>query len=143
MKATLKDALKIAMKAQDRLRLDTIRALLTEIQYEEMQKSVDDLSPTECTAILQREVKKRNEAMQFEEQAGRGDAKAKLACEIAIIEEYLPKQLSAEQLEKVILDFKASTPGAALPLVMKHLKENYSGQYDGKSASDIAKRVLG
>ena len=143
MKATLKDALKTAMKAQDRLRLDTIRALLTEIQYEEMQKSVDDLSPTECTAILQREVKKRNEAMQFEEQAGRDDAKAKLAREIAIIEEYLPKQLSAEQLEKVIVDFKASTPGAALPLVMKHLKENYAGQYDGKSASDIAKRVLG
>ena len=143
MKATLKDALKTAMKAQDRLRLDSIRALLTEIQYEEMQKSVDELSPTECTSILQREVKKRNEAMQFEEQAGRSDAKAKLATEIAIIEEYLPKQLSAEQLEKVIVDFKASTPGAALPLVMKHLKENYAGQYDGKSASDIAKRVLG
>ncbi len=142
MKATLKEALKTAMKAQDRLRLETIRALLTEIQYEEMQKSVDELSPTDCTLIFQREVKKRQEASEFEEQAGRADAKAKLAAEIAIIEQFLPKQLSADQLEKAIVEFASSTPGAALSAVMKHLKEKYAGQYDGKAASDIAKRVL-
>ncbi len=143
MKAQLKEALKTAMKAQDRLRLDTIRALLSEIQYEEMQKSVNDLAPAECTTVLQREVKKRAESIQFEEQAGRAEQKAKLTQEIAIIEEFLPKQMSAQELEKIITEFKASTPGAALPLVMKHLKENFAGQYDGKSASEIAKRVLG
>lgn len=143
MKAALKDSLKSAMKAQDRLRLETIRALLTEIQYEEMQKAVEELSAAECTVIFQREVKKRQEAMQFEEQAGRQEAKEKLAGEIRIIEEFLPKQMTPEQLEKIILEFKSSTPGAALPLVMKHLKEKFAGQYDGKSASEIAKRVLG
>jgi uncharacterized protein YqeY len=143
MKKKLKEELKVAMKAQDRLRLDTIRAVLSEIQYEEMQKSVDELSDAECLAVAQREVKKRNEALQFTEQAGRAEEKQKLLAEIAILEFFLPKQLSSEDLEKIVVGLKDSTPGASMPIVMKHLKENYAGQYDGKSASEIVKRVLG
>jgi uncharacterized protein YqeY len=143
MKSTLKDALKTAMKAQDRLKMETIRSLLSEIQYEEMQKSVNDLAPNDCTLVLQREVKKRVEAIGFEEQANRPEAKAKLQSEIAIIEEFLPKQLSPEALEKILVEYKASTADAAMSTAMKFLKEHYPGQYDGKSASEIAKRVFG
>ena len=143
MKTILKEALKVAMKSQDRLKMETIRSLLSEIQYEEMQKSVNDLSEAECGVILQREVKKRHEAISFEEQANRQEAKAKLVSEIAIIEEFLPKQLSADALEKILSDYKTSTPGAVMGTAMKFLKEKYAGQYDGKSASEIVKRVLG
>jgi uncharacterized protein YqeY len=143
MKAQLKEALKTAMKAQDKLRLETIRAALTEIQYEEMQKSLNDLGPTECLQVVQREVKKRQEAIQFEEQAGRIEEKKKLVNEIAILEEFLPKQMSSEELEKIVVSLKEQTPGLSLNVVMKHLKDNFTGQYDGKSASEIAKRVLG
>ncbi len=143
MKATLKEALKGAMKAKDKISLDTIRSVLTEIQYEEMQKSIEDLGATECLQVVQREVKKRLEAIQFEEQAGRAEQKAKLQAEIAVLENFLPKQLSSDELEKIIVHLKESTPGLALNLVMKHLKDNYAGQYDGKSASEIAKRVVG
>jgi uncharacterized protein YqeY len=92
---------------------------------------------------LQREVKKRYEAISFEEQANRQEAKAKLVAEIAIIEEFLPKQLSADALEKILSDYKTSTPGAVMGTAMKFLKEKYAGQYDGKSASEIAKKVFG
>jgi uncharacterized protein YqeY len=143
MKATLKDALKTAMKAQDRLKMETIRSLLSEIQYEEMQKSVAELSASDCTLVLQREVKKRTEAIGFEEQANRPEAKAKLEKEIAIIEEFLPKQLTTEALEKILVEYKTATAGAAMSTAMKFLKEQYPGQYDGKSASEIAKRVFG
>lgn len=143
MKATLKEALKSAMKAKDKISLDTIRSVLTEIQYEEMQKSVEELGATEYLQVVQREVKKRLEAIQFEEQAGRAEQKAKLQAEIAVLENFLPKQLSSDELEKIIVHLKESTPGLALNLVMKHLKDNYAGQYDGKSASEIAKRVVG
>jgi uncharacterized protein YqeY len=143
MKATLKEALKAAMKSQDRLRMETIRALLSEIQYEEMQKSVAELAPADSAVVLQREVKKRQEAIGFEEQANRPEAKAKLQSEIAIIEEYLPKQLSAEALENVLVEYKNANPGAVMGLAMKFLKERYAGQYDGKSASEIAKKVFG
>lgn len=143
MKAILKDALKTAMKSQDKLRMETIRSILSEIQYEEMQKSVDELSSNDCSLILQRELKKRQEAIGFEEQANRPEAKEKLLGEIAIIESFLPKQLSPADLEKILVEYKSSTPGAALSTAMKFLKEQYAGQYDGKSASEIAKRVLG
>jgi uncharacterized protein YqeY len=143
MKATLKEALKAAMKSQDRLRMETIRSVLSEIQYEEMNKSVDELPAGDIVLVLQRELKKRQEAIGFEEQANRQEAKAKLQNEITIIETFLPKQLDATELEKIIADYKQSTPGAALNTAMKFLKEKYAGQYDGKSASEIAKRILG
>lgn len=143
MKAQLKEALKTAMKAQERLRMETIRALLSEIQYEEMNKGVTELSTNDSLAVLQREVKKRQEAIGFEEQAGRVEAKEKLLAEIAIIEVFLPKQLTTADLEKVLLEHKAATPGAQMSTAMKYLKEKYAGQYDGKSASEIAKKVFG
>jgi uncharacterized protein YqeY len=143
MKATLKEALKVSMKAQDRLRMETIRALLSEIQYEEMNKSISDLPPTECSVVLQREVKKRQEAIGFEEQAGRAEAKAKLTAEIAIIEEFLPKQMSAQELETALVEYKTANPGAQMGAAMKFLKERFAGQYDGKSASELAKKVFG
>jgi uncharacterized protein YqeY len=143
MKADLKEQLKQAMKAKDKVRLDTIRSILSEMQYEEMQKSVDELAPNEQLAIVQRELKKRQEALTFEEQANREDAKAQLVAEIAVIEQLLPKQLSVRDLEKIVSDLKAATPDLSLNVVMKHLKETYAGQYDGKSASDVAKRLLG
>lgn len=143
MKAKFKDALKLAMKAQDKLRLETIRSVLSEIQYEEMQKSVTELGATESLQVVQREVKKRQEAIQFEEQAGRTEQKEKLQKEIAILEEFLPKQMTGDDLEKVITSLKEQTPELSLNVVMKHLKDNYTGQYDGKSASEIAKRVIG
>lgn len=143
MKADLKEQLKQAMKAKDKVRLDTIRSILSEMQYEEMQKSVDELAPNEQLAIVQRELKKRQEALTFEEQANREDAKAQLVAEIAVIEQLLPKQLSVSDLEKIVSDLKVATPDLSLNVVMKHLKETYAGQYDGKSASDVAKRLLG
>jgi len=143
MKATLKEALKAAMKSQDRLRMETIRSVLSEIQYEEMNKSVDELAAGDIVLVLQRELKKRHEAIGFEEQANRPEAKAKLQSEIAIIETFVPKQLDATEIEKILTDFKQVTPGAALNAAMKFLKEKYAGQYDGKSASEIAKRILG
>jgi uncharacterized protein YqeY len=108
-----------------------------------MQKNVSELSDTESLTVVQREVKKRQEAIQFAEQASRAEEKTKLQAEIAILEGFLPKQLSSDDLEKIILGVKETTPGASMPVIMKHLKENYAGQYDGKSASEIAKRVLG
>jgi uncharacterized protein len=143
MKATLKEELKLAMKAKDRVKMDTIRGVLTEIQYEEMKKGTEELPSTDYTTIMQREVKKRNEAMQFEEQAGRTEAKETLKAEIAVIEAFLPKQMSNDVLEKIIVELKTATPDLSLNVVMKHLKESYAGQYDGKAASEIAKRVVG
>jgi len=142
MKATIRESLKGAMKSRDQVRLDTIRSILSEIQYEEMQKGIDDLPAQDVVTVLQRELKKRQESMQYEEQAGRADAVEKLKLEAKIIEGFLPQQMSAQELETVVKEFAATTPGASMPLAMKFLKEKYAGLYDGKTASEVAKRVL-
>ena len=68
---------------------------------------------------------------------------AKLKQEISVLESYLPKQLSAAELEKIISDMKAANPQANMGVIMKALKESYGGQYDSKAASEIAKRIAG
>lgn len=143
MKTILKDALKSAMRAKNKIATETIRALLSEIQYEELQSGKPEIAESDCLTICQREVKKRKEAISFEEQANRTEEKMKLEAEIAVLEEFLPQMLSEERLESILEDFKSSNEGASMGLAMKHLKESYQGQYDGKVASQLAKQIFG
>lgn len=143
MKDKLQDALKTALKAKDKVTLDTIRGILSAIQYEEMQKNADRLSPEQTLEVLKRERKKRVEELEFAEKANRSDAQETLRQELATIDSFLPKQLSETELEEILTKFKASNPEANMGLAMKFLKQDYAGQYDGKLASQIAKRTFG
>lgn len=143
MKAKLQEAMKVAMKAKDKIKLDTVRGLLSAIQYEAMEKKVDDLPSDAISAVLQRELKRRKEEIDFAEKASRADLIDKLRAEVAVIEEFLPKQLSSSELEAIVVDLKSTTPGLNMGGAMKALKEKYSGQYDSKLASDLCKRVFG
>ncbi|MCO6429380.1 MAG: GatB/YqeY domain-containing protein [Deltaproteobacteria bacterium] len=142
IKSRIQESVKSAMKARDKARLDAARLLLSALQYEEMQRKVDELPDEVSTSILQREVNRRKEELEFAEKAGRKDALEAVTLEIKFIEEFLPQQLSGEQLEKIILEMKSRDPALNMGGVMKALKESYAGQYDGKAASEIAKRVL-
>lgn len=143
MKAALKESLKEAMKAREKTRVDTIRSLLAAIQYDEMQKEVEDLTKEESIAALRRELKKRVEGIEFAKQAERSEELAQLTSEIAVIEGFLPSQLTEEQLESIISELQVKDPSINMGLAMKALKDSYAGQYDGKIASSVAKRMLG
>lgn len=141
-KTELQNEVKLAMKAKDRLSIDTIRSILAAIQYEEMQKGVENLAEAQITEVLLREHKKRKEEIEFAENGGRGDLKEKSIAELKIIERFLPQQLSSEALEKILTDIKAGTPGANMGVAMKVLKDKFAGQYDSKLASEIAKKLF-
>lgn len=143
MKEKLQAAMKEAMKARDKIRLETIRSIITAIQYEEIEKKVEPLPADACLAICQRELKKRKEEVEFADKANRPDLKEKLAKEMSVIEAFLPQQLSAADLEKIIGDLKAQNASINLGVAMKALKESYAGQYDSKLASEIARKILG
>jgi uncharacterized protein YqeY len=143
MKAELKNALKAAMKAGEKVRVETIRSALSAIQYEEGAQKVDELPAAGAIEILKREIKKRKEEQEFAEKANRPEAIAKLDQEIATLEGFLPQQLSAVALEKVISELKAQNPQMNMGLIMKALKDSHNGQYDSKLASEIAKRIAG
>ena len=136
----IRSGIPLAMKAKDPIRLQALRALQSEFQYEEMAKGA--VSDEDAISILKREVKKRNESLEYEEKAGRQDAIDVLKKEISVIEEFLPSQLSEDKLKEIILDAKAK--GASnMGLAMKELKSSYAGQYDAKRASEIPKEIFG
>ena len=142
MKEQLKEALKQAMKAKDRIRLQAIRSVLSAVQYEEIQKQTDNLGSDGVIAILKSELKKRREAVEFAEKGGRAEMLEELRAEMAALESFLPQQLSVAELERLIGEMKAADPGLAMSGAMKQLKEKYAGLYDGKAASEVAKRLL-
>lgn len=142
MKMKLQNALKEAMRARDQVRLDTIRSVLSAIDYEELQKG-SEVTEGAFIEIVKREIKKRKEELEFAEKAQRSEEIAKLGSESKILEGFLPQQLSAADIEKIIVELKEANPATNMGLVMKTLKEKYAGQYDSKVASEIAKRVAG
>jgi uncharacterized protein YqeY len=143
MKTKLQAALKEAMKAKDQARLGVIRGVLAAMQYEAMEKKVEELSDEQSTAIIQREIKKRKEEMDFAGQAKRAELIAPLEAEIKALEVFLPSQLTAQDIEKILVEAKAQPEITNMGAAMKVLKERFAGQYDGKVASEIAKRVFG
>ena len=141
-KTILRDALKESMKAKDQLRTETIRSLLSAFQYLEMEKGLDELPSEDSLAVLQREGKKRKEEIEFAEKAGRGETISSLERELSIIEGFLPKQLSREELTAIISGLAQSAGSSNLGDIMKLLKEQHAGTYDGKMASEVAREVI-
>lgn len=142
MKSKLKEALKEGMKQRDQIRVDTIRSILAAFQYEEMQKQVDELPPEVALQVVQRELKKRHEEIEFAEKANRSEAIEQVKKEISVIETFLPKQLTEGELQGIIEKWKGENAGMNVGIAMKQLKDQYAGQYDGKIASDVVRRVL-
>lgn len=142
MRDDLQIKLKEYLKAKDRVRADTVRSIIAAIQYEEMSQKVDSLDKDSCIAVLQRELKKRKEELEFLTQADKSDSVEKNRIETEVIESLLPQRMSVEQLTELILKFKEDLQAKNMGPVMKALQESYAGQYDGKTASEIAKKLF-
>ncbi|MCB0339921.1 MAG: GatB/YqeY domain-containing protein [Bdellovibrionales bacterium] len=142
MKTKIQVALKEALKSKDKVRLETLRAIKSAIQYEEMSKAVDNLKDSEIIAVIRTHQKKLQEELAFAQQANRSELVENLDKELAVVDEFLPVQLNEEQLKTIILNLVHHNPNATLGELMKSLREGYVGQYDGKQASEVAKEIL-
>jgi len=128
--------LKKAMLAKDEVSRDTLRMLKSELLT---------LDNPDETAVLTRAVKSRRESARSYREGGREDLAAKEEAEIAVVERYLPKQLSeAEARDAVaaIVSELGATRKKDLGRVMKEVMSRYQGQIDGKAASAIAAQLL-
>lgn len=143
MKKKLQDEMKNAMREKDKLRLAVIRGVLSAMQYEEMRQKKDALSDDEIMAVIRAELKKRTEALEYAEKDGRSELIEDLKREEAILKEFLPEQMTAEELEGVVKSIKEENATTKMGDIMKVLRERYSGRYDSKMASEIVKKVLG
>ncbi|SDX67931.1 MULTISPECIES: GatB/YqeY domain-containing protein [Salimicrobium] len=98
----LTEDMKVAMKARDKKRLGVIRMVRSSMQNEAIKLGKNDLTEEEELTVLSREVKQRKDSLQEFKQAGRDDLVSDLREEINILNDYLPKQLTEEELEAVV-----------------------------------------
>lgn len=145
LKETLNNDIKIAMKAKDKETLAVLRMIKTAVQAAEIDKK-EELNAEEELTILAREAKQRRESLAEFVKAERDELVAKTEAEIEIVERYLPKQLSVEEVKEVIAavaeKIGATTQkefGKLMGAVMQELK----GKADGNIIKEQVKAHLG
>ena len=146
LKEKLQNDLTDAMRARDEIRSSTIRMILTSIKNEEVAgKEARELSDAEIITVISREAKKRREAAEAFDQAGAKDRADQERAEGVVIGEYLPKQLTEDEIKSLIAaamaEIGASTP-AQMGLVMKSLQPKIAGKADGGLVSSLVKAAL-
>lgn len=143
-KEALNDALKEAMKNKDSQRRDALRLLTSALKQLEVD-SQRELSAEEALDVLQKEAKKRRESITEYDKAGRTEQAEKERYELALIEEFLPRQLSPEEVVALIKETIAQL-GATSPKemgkVMGVLQPKIKGIADGKVVSEMVKSLL-
>jgi uncharacterized protein YqeY len=140
--AQLTADLTAAMKARDMPRVYVLRGLLTAAKNLKVERRAQTLSEADLVQLVRREVRQREEAEEFAKKAGRDEAVAQNQAERAMLDAYVPAQMDAAALETVVRGIVASLPSPAMGPVMAALREQHAGQFDGKQASEIVKRVL-
>ena len=136
--------MKQAMKSKDKLKLSTIRLIRSEIKNAEIEKG-ELLSEDEVTGVLARELKKRRESMVLYEEGGRPELVEKEGKEAAILEAYLPEQLSPEEVEAFVNEAIEATGAQSVKemgKVMGVLMPKVKGRADGNVVSGIVKAKL-
>ena len=141
----ISDAIKDAMRAKDKVVLDALRAVKSQILLLKTEAKGADVSADQEIAILQRMIKQRKDSYDQFVAQNRSDLAEVEAAQTKVIEKYLPKQLSAEELESEIKKIIADTGAESaqdLGKVMGMASKNLAGKSDGKSISEMAKKLL-
>ena len=137
--------IKAAMFAKDTVRLGTLRLLKSAIGYLQIEKKVETLSDAEFLAVVQREAKKRKDSISQYEQGGRPDLADGEKAELTVLETFLPKALSAGELEDLVraaIQETGATSKAQMGLVMKAAQAKAAGRADGKAISTLVNSML-
>ncbi|MGA2411425.1 MAG: GatB/YqeY domain-containing protein [Candidatus Binataceae bacterium] len=140
MKEKLQNDLKAAMKAGDKLRMMTLRGIISELSRveKEVRRSPNE---SEIVQVIKRERARRDEALEFARKAAREDLIAQNLAEAKILDEYLPAIADADAVKAVIAEKIAAGVNQIGPL-MKALRDQFGAQLDGKIASDLVKQAL-
>ncbi|MDT4939599.1 MAG: uncharacterized protein QOG80_3270 [Pseudonocardiales bacterium] len=147
LKAKLRGDLNTAMKARDELTTATLRMALTAVTNEEVAgKQARELSDDEVLRVLAREEKKRREAAEAFDQAGRTALAERERAEGGVLQGYLPAQLDDADLAELVRGAVAevgATGTTQLGAVMRVVQPQVAGRADGKRISDEIRRQLG
>ncbi len=148
MKQQLRTDLTSSMKARDQLRASTLRMVLTAVTNAEVAgKQARELSDDDIVAVLSSEAKKRREAAAAFAEGGRPQMAEKERAEAAVIADYLPAALSAEEVARIVAEAIATTDAAgagmrAMGKVMGAVQPQVKGRADGAEVAAEVRRQL-
>jgi uncharacterized protein len=149
MRDIITAAVQAATKAQDKRRVSTLRMMSAAIKDRDIAARTagkTEATDAELLDLLAKMIKQREESQKIYEDAGRAELATQESEEIAIIREFLPKQLSGAETDKAITDAIAEAGAASVKdmgKVMAVLKARYAGQMDFSKASAAVKAKLG
>lgn len=142
----LQDDMKAAMKAGQKERLEVLRFVIAGVNTAQKDKHAKQpgvaLTDDEVVALLQKEAKRRKEAVALFRQGKRDDLVKKEEADLAVIYEYLPKELSEEEIAKIVDEAKAAGAGD-FNAIMRETMKVVKGRADGKLVGDVVKKKLG
>lgn len=150
MQEQFSEALKAAVKSQDKVRISTLRLITAAIKDRDIAARTadnrDGVSDDEILEILAKMVKQRQESATTYEQAGRLELAEQERNEIAVIEEFLPRQLDDDEMTiavDTVIQAQAASSLKDMGKVMGALKSQYAGQMDFGKAGALVKQKLG
>jgi len=141
------EEMKTAMKARDIVALESLRAIKSAILLAQTEKKAGTvLSADEEIRLVQKLVKQRKDSAAIYEEQGRADLAGPELAQVAVIERFLPEQLTEEEIEQVVAKAIGATGASGMKdmgKVMGIVSQELAGQADGKTISGIVKRKLG
>jgi hypothetical protein len=141
----INEAIKTAMREKDKVALDSLRAVKSQILLLKTEAKGADVSAEQEIAILQRMIKQRKDSYEQFVAQNRTDLAEVEAAQMKVIEQFLPAQLTAEELEAEIKKIIAETGAESikdLGKVMGTASKALAGKSDGKSISEMVKKLL-
>lgn len=144
LKEKLLEDLKESMKEKNLIRKNTVQMIRAAILQVEKDKTIE-LNDDQIIEIIAKEAKKRKDTQADFEKSGREDLINQNKEELSILTEYLPKQLSVEEVEEIVKGIVAETGATSIKemgMVMKSAKEKIGAAADGKMISEAVKKIL-
>jgi uncharacterized protein YqeY len=137
--------LKAAMIAKDAERLSTLRLLKSTVGYAQIERGTENLTDADVVVLIQKEVKKRRDAVEQYEKGGRPELASKEKQEITVLESFLPQPLALEELEQLVratIQETSATSKKQMGQVVKAVQAKAAGRAAGKAISDLVGKLL-
>lgn len=137
--------LKGAMKEKNEIKLSAIRMLKSAMQNKAIEKKVKSLTDEDILDLIQKQIKQRKDSIEQFKKGNREDLVAKETREIEILQQYLPKQLSPDELKAIVADaikVVGATSAADMGKIMKEVMPKVKGKADGKAVNAAVSELL-
>jgi uncharacterized protein YqeY len=149
LRSRLNDDLKVALKAKDQIAVATLRLILAALKDRDIaargEGNCDGIGEEEILLLLQKMIRQRRDAIVLYQQGGRDELAEREAAEIEVIQRFLPKQLSVEEMQGAIegvIDELEANSIKDMGRVMSILRERYGGRMEFTKASTVVKQQL-